>query len=215
MRADRILGWPAACSMVWPTSPGAMACSRRVRIAGEGRLELRIPERVPEGLHRLPDRLVHEHAAAGDAAVELGGDEAWLGLEVGGVGGPGVQEGVAVLRGDLEGVDEGDRPDLLGELVTKWYVLVHLDALQHHGSLSCRWKEGCGLGPSRTALPARGGGTCPGWSVAARISTPSTSRGPGREKKALASTTTIASTPASSGRPSKLRLASSVAARRS
>src|SRR5215211_9350495 len=77
MRADRILGWPAACSMVWPTSPGAMACSRRVRIAGEGRLELRIPERVAEGHHRLPDRLVHEHATAGDAAVELGGDEAW------------------------------------------------------------------------------------------------------------------------------------------
>src|SRR5215211_5681266 len=133
MRADRILGWPAACSMVWPTSPGAMACSRRVRIAGEGRLELRIPERVAEGHHRLPDRLVHEHATAGDAAVELGGDEAWLGLEVGGIGSPGRQEGVGVLGSDLEGVDEGDRPDLLGQLVAKWYALVHLHALQHHG----------------------------------------------------------------------------------
>jgi hypothetical protein len=26
----RILGWPAACSMVWPTNPDAMACSRCV-----------------------------------------------------------------------------------------------------------------------------------------------------------------------------------------
>jgi hypothetical protein len=57
-----------------------MACSRRVRIAGEGRLELRIPERVAEGHHRLPDRLVHEHATAGDApcCLEL------VGLEGGG-----------------------------------------------------------------------------------------------------------------------------------
>jgi hypothetical protein len=30
LRTGRILGWPAACSMVWPTSPGAMACSRWV-----------------------------------------------------------------------------------------------------------------------------------------------------------------------------------------
>jgi hypothetical protein len=73
----------------------------------------------------------------------------------------------------------------------------------------------CGRGPRRTAVPAGGGGSHPGCSAAARISTPSTSRGPGREKKALASTAMIASAPASSGRPSKLRLASSTAARRS
>ena len=115
---------------------------RRVGIAGEGRLELRIPERVAEGLHRLPDRLVHEHPAAGDAAVERGGDDTWLGLEECGVGGLGVEQGVAVLGSDLEDVDEGDRPDLLGELVIKWYVLVHLDTLQHHGSLSCQREEG-------------------------------------------------------------------------
>jgi hypothetical protein len=30
----RILGWPEACSMVWPTSPGAMACSRWCRGPG-------------------------------------------------------------------------------------------------------------------------------------------------------------------------------------
>src|SRR6266508_1528413 len=29
-RPGCILGWPAACSMVWPTSPGATACSRCV-----------------------------------------------------------------------------------------------------------------------------------------------------------------------------------------
>jgi hypothetical protein len=40
----------------------------------------------------------------------------------------------------------------------------------------------CGLRPSRTAVPAGGGASCPGCSAAARISTPSTRRGPGREQ---------------------------------
>jgi hypothetical protein len=58
---------------------------RGVGVASEGRLELRIAERVPERRHRLPDRVVEEHPAPGDAAVQLGGDEALLPLEVGGV----------------------------------------------------------------------------------------------------------------------------------
>lgn len=70
---------------------------RRVGVAGERRLELRITKRVPECLHRLPDGVVDEHPAPADAAVQLGGDEARLLLEVGGIGRPGLQQGVAVL----------------------------------------------------------------------------------------------------------------------
>ena len=58
---------------------------------------------------------------------------------------------------------------------------------------------GLSAGAARRCLPVVGEAV-PGCSAAARISTPSTSRGPGREKKALASTAMIASTPASSGR---------------
>jgi hypothetical protein len=70
-----------------------------------------------------------------DNEWQLGGDEAWLGLEVGGIGGPGPQQRIGVLGGHREGVDEGDRSDLLGQLVGKRDALVHLHALQHHGLL--------------------------------------------------------------------------------
>src|SRR4051794_10145619 len=46
----------------------------------------------------------------------------------------------------------------------------------------------CGGQRTRMAAEAEASGTAPGCRIDARISTPSTSRGPGREKKALAST---------------------------
>ena len=77
-----------------------------VGVVGEGLLELRVAAGRPERLHRLPHGHVQEGPAAGNAPVELGGDETGLGLQVGGIGGPGVEQGVGVVGFDVEGVDE-------------------------------------------------------------------------------------------------------------
>jgi hypothetical protein len=61
----------------------------------------------------------------------------------------------------------GDSPAVQG-LVVGWRI--------------CSRRHWSGLGARRTAVPAGGWGRRSGWSAAARISTPSTRRGPGREQ---------------------------------
>jgi hypothetical protein len=65
----RILGWSAACSMVWPTNPGAMACSRWVSCsldAPAGRRRRRWQLQIaPAGL----EAVLISHPAIADAAV--------------------------------------------------------------------------------------------------------------------------------------------------
>src|SRR5437764_5969389 len=58
---------------------------RTGRILPELGSEVRVGESPSEVLRGLPDGVFEEHAAAGDAAMELRGDEAGLALEVGGV----------------------------------------------------------------------------------------------------------------------------------
>ena len=65
----------------------------------------------------LPDGIIKEHAAAGDAAMELHGDEAGLALEVGGVISPRREELLHVLWVDRERIDENDRAPCVRELL--------------------------------------------------------------------------------------------------
>lgn len=94
-------------------------------------LELRMVEGGAEVRHRLPDRIVHEDRAAGDAAVQLGRDVARLLLHPVGIGGPGVEQAGDVRLGDIEEVDEDHRclfsADLLkdGHGRVEWLELKH------------------------------------------------------------------------------------------
>jgi hypothetical protein len=70
---------------------------RTGRILPELGSEVRVGDGLSEVLRELPDGVIEEHAAVGDAAMELRGDEAGLALEVGGVSGPRREELLHVL----------------------------------------------------------------------------------------------------------------------
>src|SRR5262249_24924460 len=106
---------------------------RARRVRRQPLAELRTLEGRPKVPHRLPDGVVEEDAAPPDAAMQLGGDEAGLPLEIGRIVGPGPQQLVRLLGLHSELVDEDHGAGLLFELGRQRDVRVGLDEGEHEG----------------------------------------------------------------------------------
>src|SRR5262249_36994126 len=64
--------------------------NRAWRVSRQRLAEFWLTKRLPEVSHRLPDRLVDEHATSADTTMQLGRDKAGLRFEERGVSRPGL-----------------------------------------------------------------------------------------------------------------------------
>ncbi len=103
-----------------------------VRQAGP---ELGVGEGRPEVGDAVPDGVVQEHPAAGDAAMQLGRDEAGLPRHDLRVGRPGSDQVVSISGLGNEGVDQDDRAALVLQLVRQVTVRSSSMNLGMSGSL--------------------------------------------------------------------------------
>ena len=97
--------------------------------------ELRFREGVAEMVHGLPHRYVEEHAATGDAAMQLSGDVARLALEILRIIGPRGEELVNLISGDVELVHQQHRSAGVLQLLSKTHVAIHFGQLDHDQTL--------------------------------------------------------------------------------
>ncbi len=93
--------------------------------------ELRVGESAPEVVYGLPNGHVEEHAATGDATMQLGGDVARLALEVAGIVDPGGEELIDLLSVDVEFVHQNHPPAGVLELAGQCHCAIYLGQLHH------------------------------------------------------------------------------------
>src|SRR5215831_13060185 len=98
--------------------------------------KFRPAERLPEVCHRLPDRIVDEHSASADTAVQLSRDESGLLFEECGVSRPRIDELIRLSRLHLELINEDYGTTFKAHLLLQRNCIIHLNQFQHCEFLS-------------------------------------------------------------------------------
>src|SRR5262245_13625029 len=92
-------------------------------------LEFRQLVSMPEGVHRFPDDIVHEQAAAGDAAMKLGRDQTGLLSHDSELPFKALEKMIDLIGRNEKGAHENDRGDVVLKLLLEGDAIIEVDDL--------------------------------------------------------------------------------------